>query len=133
MRVWGCVQGRHEAAAAASRSGRAGARPHPLCGRLRRRRSGDNSSAPEGSDARSLVEQARAGRQVAISPGFGELAAAVIRVDHTGQRARLDRRPRSSRSPRAQPRQLGSARGSVPAALEAAERAWALSPGPGAV
>jgi aspartate aminotransferase-like enzyme len=129
----GLVQGRHEAAAAASRSGARALGLTPYVADSDAAVVATTLRAPEGSDARSLVEQARAGRQVAISPGFGELAAAVIRVDHTGQRARLDV---VLEALEALGRSLASSaqlRGSVPAALEAAERAWALSPGPGAV
>ena len=60
------VRLRHRAAAAASR---AGARALGL--------------------RRLLVERARSRGEVALSAGIGELASSVVRLDHTGQRARL--------------------------------------------
>jgi aspartate aminotransferase-like enzyme len=61
---------------------------------------------------------------VALSSGFGGLASTVVRIDHTGQRARLSVVLDALEA-------LGSAlgsssllRGSVPDALEAAEQAW---------
>ena len=47
-------------------------------------------AAPTGLDARELVQRARSGRELALSAGIGELARAVVRIDHTGRRARLD-------------------------------------------
>ncbi len=45
--------------------------------------------APDARDAREIV-RALAGRELALSAGVGELAPIVLRVDHTGQRARLE-------------------------------------------
>ena len=80
----------HVASAAASRAG-----AH-LLGLEALAKDGEAASvvttlaAPTGLDPKELVERARSGRQVAVSAGLGELSAAVVRIDHTGRRARLD-------------------------------------------
>jgi aspartate aminotransferase-like enzyme len=78
---------------------------------------------PDGVDATALVHSARRNGE-AISPGFGELAHDVIRIDHTGERARLDVVLATLNS-------LGGALGeetpdevAINAALETASRAW---------
>ena len=72
----------------------------------------------------ALVAQARAKAPVAISSGHGELAREVVRIDHTGQRARLDVVLEALEA-------IGTALdgksrrgGPVPEALTAAEQAW---------
>lgn len=115
------VERRHRAAAAASRSG---ARALGLSTFV------DDAEAavivttlrsPDGVDATSLVRDAKKLSDVALSAGFGELAHEVIRVDHTGERARLDVVMAALQA-------LGSALGrpddAVELALDAASKAW---------
>lgn len=83
------VQLRHRASAAASRSGARALGLTPFVSDSDAAAVATTLHAPVGLDARALVERARAGRLVAISPGFGKLAGTVLRIDHTGQRARL--------------------------------------------
>ena len=80
--------------------------------------------APEGVDARDLVERAQAVRRAAVSSGFGELASAVVRIDHTGQRARLGVVLEALEALGEALKSSSSLRGSVKDALDAAERAW---------
>ena len=83
------MQRRHRAAAAASRAGARALGIMPFVDDADAAVVATTLAAPTGYDARELVERARRSRDVAISPGFGELAESVIRIDHTGQRARL--------------------------------------------
>jgi aspartate aminotransferase-like enzyme len=118
------LQRRHEASAAASRRGARVLGLTPFASDADAAVVATTLRSPADTDARSLVERARANRQVALSPGFGELAATVVRIDHTGQRARLSV---VLEALEALGRSLeGSAqlRGSIADALEAAEQAW---------
>jgi aspartate aminotransferase-like enzyme len=118
------VQRRHRASAAASRSGARALGLTPFAPDADASVVVTTLQAPPEADARSLVERARAHHHVALSSGFGGLASTVVRIDHTGQRARLSVVLDALEA-------LGSAlgsssllRGSVPDALEAAEQAW---------
>jgi aspartate aminotransferase-like enzyme len=118
------VTRRHRAAAAASRAGARALGLTPFV-------EDDDAAvvvttlrAPDGSDARSLVRAASVHGAPALSPGFGELSTDVIRIDHTGERARLDVVLASLNA-------LGSALGeetpdqvAIDAALATASQAW---------
>ncbi len=84
------VRRRHRAAAAASRAGIRALGLSPFAADAEAAFVATTLSVPDGLDARSLIARARGGRQIALSPGIGELARSVARIDHTGQRARLD-------------------------------------------
>ncbi len=119
------VQRRHRAAAAASRAGARALGIMPFVDDADAAVVATTLAAPTGYDARELVERARSIRDVAISPGFGELAESVIRIDHTGQRARLvvvlEALAGLGSALKASSR-LG---GSIREALTVAEQAWA--------
>jgi aspartate aminotransferase-like enzyme len=84
------IRRRHRAAAAASRAGARALGLSPFANDAEAASIATTLTVPAGLEARSLIERARAGRQVALSLGIGELAGSVVRIDHTGQRARLD-------------------------------------------
>ena len=118
------VQRRHRCSAAATRAGR---------GRSGSRRTSPDAEAavvattvvaPSGTDARLLVERARADRPVALSAGFATLAATVLRIDHTGQRARLEVVLSALEALGGVLNSPSAAKGLVRDALEVAERAW---------
>ncbi|MGD0441190.1 MAG: aminotransferase class V-fold PLP-dependent enzyme [Acidimicrobiales bacterium] len=117
------VQRRHRCSAAASRAGARALGLSPYALDPEAAVVATTLQAPPGTDARALVERARRNGVVALSPGFGALAGTVLRIDHTGQRARLDVVLGTLEA-------LGGAldaspgRGSVPDALEAAQQAW---------
>jgi aspartate aminotransferase-like enzyme len=118
------VQRRHRCAAAASRAGARALGLAPYAPDGEAAVVATTLLAPSGTDARLLVERARADRAVALSAGFGTLAPTVLRIDHTGQRARLDVVLSALEA-------LGSALNGPPEAkrlvrdaLEGAERAW---------
>ncbi len=118
------VQRRHRASATASRCGARALGLAPFVSDADAAVVATTLAAPPGIDARSLVERARADRPVAVSSGFGELARTVVRIDHTGQRARLSVVLEALEA-------LGTAlsgssqlHGSIPSALATAERAW---------
>ena len=120
------LQQRHRASAAASRSGARALGLRPYATDAEAAVVATTLVAPNGVDSRSLVERARADRHVALSSGFGDLAGTVVRIDHTGQRARLTVVLEALQA-------LGTAlaassqlRASIPAALEAAEQAWSV-------
>jgi aspartate aminotransferase-like enzyme len=79
--------------------------------------------SPDRMDATSLVRKAKRSGDVALSPGFGELAHEVIRIDHTGERARLDV---VIAALEALGRALGEAisNDAIEVAVEAASKAW---------
>ena len=80
--------------------------------------------APSGIDVRALVERARADHDVALSSGFGSLADTVLRIDHTGQRARLTIVLDALQALGEALKGSSELNGSIPAALQAAEQAW---------
>ncbi len=84
------VQRRHRAAAAASRAGARALGLTPFVDDDEAAAIVTTLCSPEGVDATLLVREAKRSHDVALSPGFGELAREVVRVDHTGERARLD-------------------------------------------
>ena len=118
------VQRRHRASAAASRSGARALGLTPYA------RDADAAvvvttlAVPSSTDARALAERARADHHVALSSGFGELASTVVRIDHTGQRARLGVVLDALGALGAALDSSSELNGSIPAALEAAARAW---------
>lgn len=118
------VQGRHRASAAASRSGARALGLRPYAGDADAAVVATTLVAPPGIDARALVERARADRHVALSSGFGKLAGTVVRIDHTGQRARLMVVLDALEALGAALNSSSELNGSIPAALEAAEQAW---------
>ena len=81
-------------------------------------------AVPSSTDARALAERARSDHHVALSSGFGELASTVVRIDHTGQRARLEVVLDALGALGAALDSSSELNGSIPAALEAAARAW---------
>ena len=116
------VRRRHRACAAASRAGARALGIAPFATDADAALVATTLAAPAGLDARLLVARARAGRPVALSAGYGELGRHVLRIDHTGQRARLEVVLEALEA-------LGDALadalvGSVPEALAVAERAW---------
>jgi aspartate aminotransferase-like enzyme len=117
------VQRRHRAAAAASRAGARALGLTPFVDDEEAAVIVTTLRPPDGVDATSLVREAKRQSDVALSPGFGELAHEVIRVDHTGERARLDVVIAALQA-------LGAALGAatsneaVAGALEAASKAW---------
>jgi aspartate aminotransferase-like enzyme len=70
------------------------------------------------------VREALKQSDAALSAGFGELSHEVIRIDHTGERARLDVVTAALRSLDAVLNQRKSDDKVIASALEAAERAW---------
>jgi aspartate aminotransferase-like enzyme len=118
------VQRRHRCAAAASRAGARALGLTPYAPDAEAAVVATTLAAPSGTDARVLVERARAGRPVALSAGFGALAPTVLRVDHTGQRARLDVVLSALEALAGALNSPPAAKSSAPDALEAAERAW---------
>ena len=118
------VQRRHRASAAASRSGARALGLTPYASDADAGVVATTLAAPPGTDARSLVLRARGDRQVALSPGFGKLAGTVVRVDHTGQRARLAVVLDALEALGAALASSSELNGSIPAALAAAEQAW---------
>ena len=84
------VRLRHRAAAAASRAGVRSLGLHPYVSDEEAAVTVTTVRPPVGESASALVDAARAGRDVALSAGFGDLVHEVMRIDHTGQRARLE-------------------------------------------
>ena len=115
------VRRRHRACAAASRAGARALGLAPFATDADAALVATTLAAPEGLDARLLVERARAGRPVALSAGYGELGRHVLRIDHTGQRARLEVVLEALEALRGA---LVDATGSLPEALTVAEQAW---------
>jgi aspartate aminotransferase-like enzyme len=121
------VQRRHRCSAAASR---AGARALGLTSYAPDTEAAvvaTTLAAPSGTDARVLVERARTDRPVALSAGFGPLAPTMLRIDHTGQRARLDVVLSAVEALASALNGTPPAKGLVPEALDAAERAWSAA------
>jgi aspartate aminotransferase-like enzyme len=118
------VQLRHRASAAASRSGARALGLTPFASDIDAAAVATTLRAPAGLDARALVERARAGRLVAISPGFGKLAGTVLRIDHTGQRARLGVVLEALEALGGALEGCSRLHGSIRDALAAAEQAW---------
>ena len=118
------VRQRHRASAAASRSGARALGLTPYASDADAAVVATTLVAPSGIDARTLVERARTDRHVALSPGFGELAGTVVRIDHTGQRARLAVVLDALEALGVALTSSSELHGPVPAALEAAEQAW---------
>ena len=118
------LQLRHRASAAASRSGARALGLEPFVRDRDAAAVATTLAAPLGADARAIVARARAGRHVALSPGFGDLAGRVVRIDHTGQRARLPIVLEALEALGAGLAGLSAPTGSVGEALEAAEEAW---------
>ena len=118
------VQQRHRASAAASRSGARALGLRPYARETDAAVVATTLVAPSGMDPHALVERARADHQVALSSGFGALASTVLRIDHTGQRARLTVVLDALEALGVALRGSSQLHGSVPAALEAAEQAW---------
>jgi aspartate aminotransferase-like enzyme len=83
------VRLRHRAAAAASRAGARALGLRPFASDADAALVVTTIAVAPGTDARLLVERARSRGEVALSAGIGELASSVVRLDHTGQRARL--------------------------------------------
>ena len=117
---------RHRSSAVASRAGAEVLGLEPFASEAEAAVVATTLLAPEGVDARQLVKRAQATRRVALSSGFGELASRVVRIDHTGQRARLGVVLESIEA-------LGLALDQAPYqnrlvqdALDAAERAWSV-------
>jgi aspartate aminotransferase-like enzyme len=118
------VMRRHEAAAAASRAGARALGLTPLVDDADAAFIVTTLRAPEGVDASLLVRDVRQHGDVAISAGFGELAHDVIRIDHTGERARLDVVSAVLRSLDAVINKQKSDDAAIASALESAEHAW---------
>jgi aspartate aminotransferase-like enzyme len=117
------VERRHRAAAAASRAGARSLGLSPFVDDEDAAVIVTTLRSPEGVDATSLVRDAKRLSDVALSPGFGELAHEVIRIDHTGERARLDV---VIAALEALSRALGhvTSGDAIEAAIEAASKAW---------
>jgi aspartate aminotransferase-like enzyme len=120
------LQSRHRAAAAASRSGARALGLVPFAGDADAACVVTTLAAPTGLDARFLVQRARARRAVALSAGYGALASRVIRIDHTGQRARLTTVLQALEALGAALAATYQLPGSIREALEAAEHAWSV-------
>jgi aspartate aminotransferase-like enzyme len=118
------VQQRHRAAAAASRSGARALGLTPFARDRDAAAVATTLAAPLDTDARALAARARADRSVALSAGYGELASRIVRVDHTGQRARLAIVLDALQALGTALAELGRLQGSIQDALEAAEHAW---------
>ncbi len=118
------VQQRHRASAAASRSGARALGLTPYTSDADAAVVATTLVAPSGTDARALVERARADHRVALSSGFGSLAGTVLRIDHTGQRARLTVVLDALQTLGEALKSSSELNGSIPAALQAAEQAW---------
>jgi len=118
------VRRRHRSSAAASRAGAEALGLEPFAIDADAAVVATTLMAPEGIEARDLVERAQAVRRVALSSGFGELASTVIRIDHTGQRARLGVVLEALEALGVALEGFARPRGSVQDALAAAERAW---------
>jgi aspartate aminotransferase-like enzyme len=118
------VRRRHRASAAASRSGARALGLQPFAAETEAAFVATTLLAPEGTDGRDLVAHAQAVRRVAVSPGHGELASTVVRIDHTGQRARLSIVLEALEALGVALEGSARPRGSVQDALDAAERAW---------
>jgi aspartate aminotransferase-like enzyme len=84
------VERRHRAAAAASRAGARALGLTPFVDDDEAAVIVTTLRSPDDVDATSLVREAKRQSDVALSPGFGDLSHEVIRIDHTGERARLD-------------------------------------------
>jgi len=116
---------RHRASAAASRSGARGLGLEPFAGDRDAALVATTLSAPVGLDARLVVSRARASRPVALSPGFGDLGGHLVRIDHTGQRARIEVVLEALEALAIALEETSPLSGSLAEALSAAERAWA--------
>ena len=118
---------RHRASAAASRAGAAALGLYPFAAEADAATVATTLLAPDGVDARELVGRAQTGRAVALSPGFGELATTVVRIDHTGQRARLAVVLEALEALGSALKGAGGGDGPVREALEVAEQAWSAA------
>jgi len=118
------VRRRHAASAAASRAGARVLGLAPLAREAEAAAVVTTLAAPAGLEASALVERARSGREVAVSAGFGELANSVVRIDHTGQRARLGVVLEALEAIGNVLERANLLRGPVREALDAAEAAW---------
>jgi aspartate aminotransferase-like enzyme len=117
---------RHEAAAAASRAGARALGLTPFVDDADAAVIVTTLRTPEGTDATLLVREIKQHGDVAVSAGFGELSHDVIRIDHTGERARLDVVTAVLRKLDAViNHECGDA--VIASALEAAEQAWSES------
>jgi aspartate aminotransferase-like enzyme len=115
---------RHHAAAAASRAGARALGLTPFVDDADAAAIVTTLRAPDGTDASRVVREALKQSDAALSAGFGELSHEVIRIDHTGERARLDVVTAALRSLDAVLNQRKSDDKVIASALEAAERAW---------
>ena len=120
------VRRRHRASAAASRMGAQALGLETFAVDAEAAVVATTLLAPEGIDARHLVERAHSVRRVALSSGFGELASTVIRIDHTGQRARLGVVLEALEALGIALEGSAGPNASLPDALDAAERAWSV-------
>jgi aspartate aminotransferase-like enzyme len=118
------VQRRHRCSAAASRAGARALGLTPYVPDAEAAVVATTLEAPPGTDARHLVERARAERPVALSAGHGSLAPTVLRIDHTGQRARLDVVLSALEALAGALNSPPVTTGRVREVLEVAERAW---------
>jgi aspartate aminotransferase-like enzyme len=118
------VMRRHHAAAAASRAGARALGLTPFVDDADAAAIVTTLRAPEGADASLLVREANRRGDVAISAGFGELSHDVIRIDHTGERARLDVVTSVLRSLDAVINRRTSDDAAITSSLESADRAW---------
>jgi aspartate aminotransferase-like enzyme len=84
------VQLRHRASAAAARAGGRSLGLQPLVRDEDAAAIATTFKSPTSRDAREVVAEAKLNGDVALSAGVGDLASTVMRVDHTGQRARLE-------------------------------------------
>ena len=62
---------------------------------------------------------------MALSPGFGDLGGHLVRIDHTGQRARIEVVLEALEALAIALEETSPLSGSLAEALSAAERAWA--------
>jgi aspartate aminotransferase-like enzyme len=81
---------RHQRAALATRAAAASLGLSPFASEKDAAFIATTLRVPATLDARDVVQRAQLKGPVALSAGYGDLAADVIRVDHTGQRAQLD-------------------------------------------
>jgi aspartate aminotransferase-like enzyme len=118
---------RHEAAAAASRAGARALGLVPFVDDADAAVIVTTLRSPEGVDATPLVREIKQHGDAAVSAGFGELSHDVIRIDHTGERARLDVVTAVLRSLDAVLNKDKPDDASIASAVESAEHAWSES------
>lgn len=121
------IRRRHRSSAAASRAGGRALGLAPFASDAEAACVNTTLTVPPGVDARHLIEQARAGRDIALLPGVGELAASIVRVVHTGRRAELDCVLTALEALGGALAKAGGLHGSVDDALAEAERAFSAA------